>query len=496
MLKKIFINILKYSLLLLFIIPIITLVYNSFLWFHKEWYFLLWYWLRNTIEVVLWSILVSLFLWLPSAIILWYYKIKFSKFFVWTIILSLIIPWYTLALLYSDTFNFFFSKIGLIIVLWISAAPYIFIGVYNSLINTSKKYMLTWKSLWLSDFQIIRKIIYPLIKPALLFWIVIVIAETSADFGASFFLWVKTFMVNIYNLYFTIYDKITGSQFALILLFLIFLFSFLLKPFKNKINKFINLKSGDVLIWDNKENLPKNNIQKLIIYSYLIFVVMVMFLIPIWILFYWLYLSRNFNFFTLNYFSPLFNTVLLLILAILIINLISYILIKFFRKNNIIMSLLILSYAIPWLLIWLWLIQITPYVSTFTMWLLILLLWLTIKISPLVIQNLYTQYIKISPKLRKTWYSLWRSRLDYIKKIELPLLKKWFIASSAVIFIEIVRELPLTLILSPFNFSTLSTKIFHFQTLEQIEHSAIIILFMILLTLIPIIYLYKKKIDL
>jgi len=495
--KNIIYIVLKVIILLVLFIPIINIFYNSFLWFSNNWYFLLKSWIINTLEILIWSLIVSSIIAIPSAIILGLYNIKFSKIFIWIFILTLVIPWYSLALIYSEYFNFFFSKFWLMTILWIASSPYIFLSVYSSLINISTKYITTWYSLWLNNINIIKKILFPLLKPAISIWIIIVIAEVISDFWASYFLWVNTLMVNIYSLFFQIQDRITWSQFSLILLFIIILFYLSFKPFKNKLGKYTNKINFNDIIWKNKISLT-NNFTKVIVYLYLILVSLLIFIIPIIILFIWLYKiisiwNNSWIDYIEHFLLPLKNTLLLAFLWVIFINIIWYILLKLFRKNSNILNLLNLLYSIPWIIIWIGLLSIIPYINGYIANLLFLLLWLTIKIVPLVFNNLYIHYIKINSKLRKVWYSLWNNRFSYIKKVELPLLKQGFIVSSALVYIEIIRELPITLILKPFNFETLSTQIFFFQHTELIEKASLWIVSLIILTIIPLIYFYKNK---
>ena len=61
-----------------------------------------------------------------------------------------------------------------------------------------------------------------------------------------------------------------------------------------------------------------------------------------------------------------------------------------------------------------------------------------------------------------------------------PILKKNFAFAFILISIEIIKELPITLILRPFNFETFSTKAFNMASSDLIEGAAIPSLFIIL----------------
>jgi iron(III) transport system permease protein len=62
----------------------------------------------------------------------------------------------------------------------------------------------------------------------------------------------------------------------------------------------------------------------------------------------------------------------------------------------------------------------------------------------------------------------WRT----LRRIELPLLKGTLVAAATLVVIDVLKELPLTLILRPFNFDTLATRAFQLASDEQVAQSA------------------------
>jgi iron(III) transport system permease protein len=85
--------------------------------------------------------------------------------------------------------------------------------------------------------------------------------------------------------------------------------------------------------------------------------------------------------------------------------------------------------------------------------------------------------------------SLGASPLRTLWKIDLPLIKNSIAGAVLLAFVDILKELPLTLILRPFNFSTLATKAFDMATNEMIAESANASLVVVLTGVIPIILL-------
>ena len=76
-------------------------------------------------------------------------------------------------------------------------------------------------------------------------------------------------------------------------------------------------------------------------------------------------------------------------------------------------------------------------------------------------------------------------------KIDLPLIQPSIFSGILLVFVDVLKELPLTLILRPFNYHTLATKAFDMATNEMIAESANAALIIILTGIIPIIFLNR-----
>ncbi|WP_366946783.1 ABC transporter permease [Desulfosporosinus nitroreducens] len=76
-------------------------------------------------------------------------------------------------------------------------------------------------------------------------------------------------------------------------------------------------------------------------------------------------------------------------------------------------------------------------------------------------------------------------------RVDLPMIKPAVISAFALTFVDIVKELPLTLILRPYNFNTLATKTYEYATDEMIHEAAIPALLIILVSIASV-YLLNK----
>jgi iron(III) transport system permease protein len=73
-----------------------------------------------------------------------------------------------------------------------------------------------------------------------------------------------------------------------------------------------------------------------------------------------------------------------------------------------------------------------------------------------------------------------------------PLLRPSFLAGLLVAFVDIMKELPMTLLLSPFNFETLATITYQYAKDEMLEEAAIPAVLIVLAGLIPVIVINKS----
>ena len=74
-----------------------------------------------------------------------------------------------------------------------------------------------------------------------------------------------------------------------------------------------------------------------------------------------------------------------------------------------------------------------------------------------------------------------------LRQIILPLLKSSFVAGLMLVFVDIMKELPMTLLLRPFDFETLATHTYQFAKDEMLEKAALPALMIVMTGLIPVI---------
>ena len=100
-----------------------------------------------------------------------------------------------------------------------------------------------------------------------------------------------------------------------------------------------------------------------------------------------------------------------------------------------------------------------------------------------------SNYKQFSRSIDDSARTLGSSKYNLLKDIHLPLLRTGIFTSVLLVISEVVKELPATLILRPFNFDTLAVTVYTFASEERIYEAAFPSLFIIGIGLIPIYFI-------
>ena len=98
---------------------------------------------------------------------------------------------------------------------------------------------------------------------------------------------------------------------------------------------------------------------------------------------------------------------------------------------------------------------------------------------------------KTSPNLIWASRTLGMSFFGTITSITIPLIRPSILAGGVLVFVDIMKELPMTLLLRPFNFDTLATQTYQFAHDELMNEASLPALMIIFAGLIPIFFLNK-----
>lgn len=428
-----------------------------------------------TSELSVYTLVISLLLGVTSAIILSITNIKFKSVFIKLLLLPILFPPYAMTILIDENFSNIRGMTSASISLALSLYPYVLLITYSSFKSVSSSYFETIECFNLSRFKHIYKLVYP----SLILSSIVVLSDVFSDFGVSTYNGLDTIMVRSYELWFIGFDKVLASNliFASSIIILI-LFQIKLKLIDYKI--LYNPPSSE-----EPFEYRLNKYSLFFSYLFLILVILVSVVIPLYTT---LSLMDKFKF---DLIDETINTLTISGSVTLIILIISITMIYLFKNSNKIKLINMFNYSVPGLIISIGLMNIVTINNVYVSYGL-LVIALTVKYLSLMTSSLESHTNRINRQLYYAAKSEGKTSFWFITRVQIPMTKDSLILGSSLIFLELVRELPITLILRPINFDLLSTKLyFSFET-EMLSKMASPIILMIVLSIIPTIFIIRK----
>jgi iron(III) transport system permease protein len=104
-------------------------------------------------------------------------------------------------------------------------------------------------------------------------------------------------------------------------------------------------------------------------------------------------------------------------------------------------------------------------------------------------------YGRVSPSLAMAARSLGRTASGTLGEVYLPLMRGSVLTALLVVFVDCVKELPATLVLRPFNYNTLSTRVFELASLERLSEAAPAALLVMAVGLLAVILVARGQQD-
>jgi iron(III) transport system permease protein len=98
---------------------------------------------------------------------------------------------------------------------------------------------------------------------------------------------------------------------------------------------------------------------------------------------------------------------------------------------------------------------------------------------------------KIRPSMDEAARTLGYSGMDVLKRIHLPIMKGSLLTAVIIVFVDVLKELPATLVLRPFNFNTLAVRAFELASDERLADASTAAIAIVLVGIIPVILLSR-----
>ncbi len=108
------------------------------------------------------------------------------------------------------------------------------------------------------------------------------------------------------------------------------------------------------------------------------------------------------------------------------------------------------------------------------------------------LQSVETGLARIRPSLDESGRSLGLSPLQVLGRVHLPMLRGSILAALLLVFVDVLKELPATLILRPFNFNTLAVRTYELASDERLADAALPALAIVAIGLLPVLLLNRS----
>ena len=510
--------------------PIASLIFVSFgdsdgLWTHLFQNVLFKY-LTTTLSLMIGVLLLSLTFGITTAWIITNYAFPFKKFLDFILILPAACPAYLIAYAYTDFFEYagpiqgglrdimgwsnaseyYFPEIrsitGAIFVLASVLYPYIYLLSRTAFLQTPGSLLEVTSIYGRSKFW---NVSLPLARPAIAAGSALVCMEVVSDFGTVEYFSLETLTLGIFNVWIGMNNITAASQIAL------FTFMFVI------VLLLVETKSRSEKRFDDTSRRHKNigvekvtGLKAFILVLICLIPVLCGFFIPVLILI--TNVSSGYSVEELPLLLPAFkNTVLVSSLGASIIVVVATFLacstsVKGNKNLHNITNFSAMGYAFPGTMLAIGVLITIGFLDqiidhTFSLLLIsrqpfFLSGTIAVLIFAYLVRFLAVGYgaslsglSKISTNLNWASRTLSTSFSNTMTRVSIPLIKKSIIAGGLLAFIDITKELPMTLLLRPFNFETLATHTYQFAHDELMGQAALPALIIIFFGLIPVMFL-------
>ena len=470
----------------------------------------------NSIVLLLGVLLLTFTIGVGCAYIVSFYKFPGVNFFKWALILSFAIPAYIYA--YSLTAFFenygtafsilknifgegnynsnipkFDGMLGAIISISFSLFGYVYVLTRASFHYQSQNLIELGKNIGFSRQKSFFKIILPSARPAIVAGLSLVAMETLSDFGSVSFFGISTLTTGIYNAWISFDDLTLANRLSFFLLIFI-LGLFILENLSRKKAQYHTSAKGG---FKSKTAISLTGYKSFFAFSFCMMVFFISFLFPVLQMLYWTIIFPK-HFIDLNIIELLLNTMLLVFLSSSLLISLAFISnygnrVSRSKILEVLTAFSISGYAIPGIILAVAFITFISWFdnniirsfgietikSVFIGSILGLVIVYFVRFYSLASNGIKSGYLKINYSIDESAYLLGYSKFKTFTNIHIPYLKNSILLIGILIAIEIIKELPITLIMRPFNFETFATTAYVFASQDLLEAAAAPSLFLV-----------------
>jgi iron(III) transport system permease protein len=447
-----------------------------------------------------------------------FYNFPGVNFFKWSLILSFAVPAYIYAysltaffenfgtafsilknLFGEGNYNAFIPKLdgmaGAIISISFSLFGYVYVLTRASFHYQSQNLIELGKNLGFSKKKSFFKIILPSARPAIVAGLSLVAMETLSDFGSVSFFGISTLTTGIYNAWISFDDLTLANRLSFYLLIFI-LGLFILENLSRKKAQYHTSSKGG---FKSKSVITLKTYKSFFAFLFCAAVFFISFLFPVLQMLYWTIIFPK-HLVDLNLLDLFLNTILLVVLSSIVLIVFAFISnygnrVSRSKFLEVLTTFSISGYAIPGIILAVAFISFVSWFdsnivnffgfktikSVFIGSIIGLVIVYFVRFYSLASNGLKSGYLKINYSIDESAYLLGYSKFKTFKNIHIPYLKNSMLLIGILLSIEIIKELPITLIMRPFNFETFATTAYVFASQDLLEAAAAPSLFLVLI---------------
>lgn len=486
--------------------------------------------ISNSLTLMLGVATGSLLLGVSSAWLTSMCRFPGRKLLQWALLLPLAMPAYIVAYTYTGMLDFagpvqsfireitnwgygdyWFPEVrslsGAIVVMSLVLYPYVYLMARAAFLEQSVCVLEVSRSLGNTPWQSFMRVALPLARPAIVAGLSLALMETLADYGTVAYFGVDVFTTGIFRTWFGMGDSASAARLASLLL--LFVFSLVM------LERFSRRKARYHLTSNRLHQAAEYRLRGWRAWSATLICLLPValgFLLPALQLGWWSWLTREtidsrFIELTLNSFALALAAAVLALLLALVLG---------YGRRILPRPMLLLSsriaamgYAVPGTVIAVGIIiPLAWFDNQLDAWmrayfdvstglllsgtLFALLFAYSVRFLAVSLQSVEAGLGKIKPSMDDAARSLGYRASQTLWYIHMPLMRRSLLTAVLIVFVDVMKELPATLILRPFNFNTLAVRAFELASDERLAESASAALMIVLAGLIPVILLSRS----
>lgn len=450
------------------------------------------------------------------------------SFFSWALTLPMAIPAYVMAFIFIGVMDFagpvqsamraipgfegtmfeVRSTPFVVIVLSLTLYPYVYLLSRSAFLSQGRGLMEAARTLGVGPWTAFWRVTLPMARPWIVSGLALVLMETLADFGAVSIFNYDTFTTAIYKAWFGFFSLQAAAQLSSILVIFALILVVVESLYKSRMRFYSNARGTSV-----HNRIKLKGMHAMVATLFCTLLLIVAFIIPVSQLIAWVMESvRNGE--LSNYTTQLIRTLFLGLTAALLTCIGAVLLCYAKRKSPTKQNVLLckaatLGYALPGTVlavgIFLPIAWIDNNLQFFFAWmfdfktgpilqgtLVVMLMAYVVRFLAAGFGSVDSAMQGISPALDEAASISGVKGFRLIRSIHLPLLKRGLLTALIMVMVDVVKEMPITLMTRPFGWDTLAVKIYELTSEGEWERAALPGLYLVIASIIPVILLIRQ----